>query len=374
MTSSLGVFYVQRQDIEEVLQGKKKTFPRVVFDNHSGFKENPTATAWMEVSSERTFWIPTHGGVAVIDPDHIPINEILPKTIILSSNIKTAGTRDFQGVFFIPPETNRLNFYFTVLSFVSPERNKLQFKLDGFDREWSSPSNKREVSYTNLPPGPYSFKVKGMNNDGILSSGEAVLRFYRVPYYYETSWFRLLVIITSVLLFILTGFLIYRHRMKRLNEELKRRKLQLELERKATEAERAAKEHEIRLSEAYSRFVPHIFFNFLGKESILDVKLGDQVEKELTVLFADIRDFTSLSENLTPKETFDFINSYLGQMGPIVHQSEGFVDKYIGDAIMALFPTAQQALDAAVEMNTCLLYEENQQRIKNHQMPVRIGI
>ncbi|WP_446010367.1 ligand-binding sensor domain-containing protein [Candidatus Electrothrix sp.] len=374
MTSSLGVFYVHQQDIEEVLLGKKKTFPRVVFDNHSGLKKNPTATAWMEVSTNKTLWIPTHGGVAVIDPDHIPINEILPKTIILSSNIKTAGTKDSQGVFFIPPETSRLNFYFTVLSFVSPEKNQLQFKLEGFDKEWSSPSKKREVSYTNLPPGSYSFKVKGRNNDGVSSSDDAVLRFYRVPYYYETSWFRFLVIITSVFLFILAGVLIYRHRVKKLNLELKRRKLQLELERKATEVERAAKEHEIRLSEAYSRFVPHIFFNFLGKKSILDVRLGDQVEKELTVLFADIRDFTSLSENHTPKETFDFINSYLSQMGPIVHQYAGFVDKYIGDAIMALFPTAQQALDAAVEMNTSLLREENQQRIKNHQMPVRIGI
>jgi ligand-binding sensor domain-containing protein/class 3 adenylate cyclase len=373
MTSTRGVFYVHRQDIEKVLRGEQETFSPVVFDNHSGFKENPTATAWMEVSTEKTFWIPTHGGVAVINPDYIPINKILPKTIILSSNIKTAGTKDSQGIFFIPPETNRINFYFTVLSFVSPQKNQLQFKLGGFDEDWSRPSNKREVSYTNLPPGPYSFKVKGMNNDG-LSSGEAVLRFYRVPYYYETSWFRFLVIITGFLLFVFAGFLIYRHRMRKLNEELKRRKLQLHLERKATEAERAAKEHEIRLSEAYSRFVPHIFFNFLGKKSVLDVKLGDQVEKELTVLFADIREFTSLSENLSPKETFDFINSYLSQMGPIVNRSEGFVDKYIGDAIMALFPTAQQALDAAVEMNTSLLREENQKRIKNHQMPVRIGI
>ncbi len=315
MTSTLGVFYVHQRDFEEVVQGRKESFPIVAFDKNSGFKENPTATAWMAVSAEGKLWIPTHGGVAVIDPDNIPINEILPKTIILSSNIKTVGRKNAEGVLSIPPETNRVNFYFAVLSFVSPEKNLLQFKLDGFDKDWSNRSNRREVSYTNLQPGSYSFKVKGMNNDGISSSDEAVLRFYRVPYYYETSWFRLLVIITIVLLVVLAGFSIYRYRVKKLNEELKRRKLQLELERKATEAERSAKEHVIQLSEAYSRFVPHIFFNFLGKESILDVNLGDQVEKELTVLFADIRDFTSLSENLTPKETFDFINSYLAKWG-----------------------------------------------------------
>ncbi|MCI5208736.1 MAG: hypothetical protein D3910_08070, partial [Candidatus Electrothrix sp. ATG2] len=374
MTSALGVFCVHQRDLEEVIQGRAETFPIVVFDNHSGFKENPTATAWMATNDEGDLWIPTHGGVAVIDPDNIPINEILPKTIILSSNIKTVGRKDSEGVLLIPPDTARVNFYFAVLSFVSPEKNMLQFKLEGFDKEWSIPSKKREVSYTNLPPGPYTFKVKGVNNDGVSSSDEAVLYFYRTPYYYETSWFRLLLMIAGVSLVGLIGFFIYRHHVKKLNEELKRRNLQLELERKATEVERIAKEHEIQLSEAYSRFVPHIFFSFLGKESILDVDLGDQVEKELTVLFADIRDFTTLSENLTPKETFDFINSFLGQMGPIVYQSEGFVDKYIGDAIMALFPSAQQALHAAIQMNISLLSEQNQQQITNHQMPVRIGI
>ncbi|XCN71414.1 MAG: two-component regulator propeller domain-containing protein [Candidatus Electrothrix aestuarii] len=374
MTSNLGIFYVHRKDFEDVLEGKADSFPITVFDKHSGFKENPTATAWMATDADGKMWIPTHGGVAVVDPDNIPINEISPKTIILSSNINTVGKKKADGVLYIPPGVTRVNFYFAVLSFVSPEKNLLQFKLDGFDKDWSEPSKKREVSYTNLPPGAYSFKVKGMNNDGVSSSDEAVLRFYRTPYYYETSWFRFLVIIFSVILVALAGFLLYRHRVKRLNEELKRKKLQLELERKSTEMERLAKENEIRLSEAYSRFVPHIFFNFLGKDSVLDVGLGDQVEKELTVLFADIRDFTTLSENHSPKETFDFINSYLSQMGPIVYASEGFVDKYIGDAIMALFPSAQQALYAAIQMNLSLLNERTQGRIKNHQMPVRIGI
>lgn len=367
MTTTVGVFFAYRRDIEEVVQGRRENFPIVVFDNHSGFKENPTATAWTETDAEGKLWIPTHGGVAVIDPDNIPINKIVPKTIILSSNINTLGTKNSEGVLVIPPDTARVNFHFAVLSFVAPEKNLLRFKLDGFDKEWSIPSKKREISYTNLPPGFYTFKVKGMNNDGVSSSHEAILPFHRTPYYHETVWFRILTIIAGVFLLALAGFYLYRYRVKKLNEEL-------ELERKATEVQRIAKEHVIQLSEAYSRFVPHILLNFLGKESILDVDLGDQVEKEMTVLFADIRDFTALSENLTPKETFDFINSYLGQVGPIVYKSEGFIDKYIGDAIMALFPTARQALDAAIRMNRALLSDQNQKRIKNHQMPVRIGI
>ncbi len=62
-----------------------------------------------------------------------------------------------------------------------------------------------------------------------------------------------------------------------------------------------AKEREIRLNKSYDRFVPHEFLNILEKDSITEVQLGDQVEKEMTVLFSDIRGFTSISENMTPK-------------------------------------------------------------------------
>ncbi|HEY9702977.1 MAG TPA: GAF domain-containing protein, partial [Allocoleopsis sp.] len=88
-------------------------------------------------------------------------------------------------------------------------------------------------------------------------------------------------------------------------------------------------------NEAYSRFVPKEFLQFLNKQSIVEVKLGDQVQKEMSVLFADIRDFTTLSETMTPEDNFKFINSYLSRMEPVIVANNGFIDKYIGDAIMA---------------------------------------
>lgn len=106
-----------------------------------------------------------------------------------------------------------------------------------------------------------------------------------------------------------------------------------------------------KMNEAYSHFVPRQFLDFLGKESIVDIKLGDQVEKEMTVLFSDIRSFTELSEKMTPKENFDFINYYLGYMEPVIRSNDGFIDKYIGDSIMALFGNnAEDAISAAIDM------------------------
>jgi len=69
-----------------------------------------------------------------------------------------------------------------------------------------------------------------------------------------------------------------------------------------------------KLNLAYSRFVPRQFLHFLNKESIVDVELGDQVQKEMSILFSDIRSFTTLSENMTPEENFKFINTYLSRL------------------------------------------------------------
>lgn len=128
------------------------------------------------------------------------------------------------------------------------------------------------------------------------------------------------------------------------------------------------------INAAYERFVPREFLSFLEKSSILDVRLGDQAQKDMTVMFSDIRGFTSLSETMTPAENFQFINSYLSQMEPIIRAHHGFIDKYNGDAIMALFPTiANDAIDGAIAMLK-ELSRYNFQRVREGAQPIRIGI
>lgn len=125
---------------------------------------------------------------------------------------------------------------------------------------------------------------------------------------------------------------------------------------------------------AYSRLVPHQLLNLLQARSIVDVKLGDQVERKMTILFSDIRDFTSLSESMTPAENFEFINSYLSQMEPVISRHHGIIDKYIGDAIMALFEKgADEALGGAIDMLERLAYY-NAGRQRAGYQPIHIGI
>ncbi len=129
-----------------------------------------------------------------------------------------------------------------------------------------------------------------------------------------------------------------------------------------------------KLTLAYGRFVPRDFLNFLGKDSIIDVQIGNQIQQEMTVMFADIRSFTTLSEGMTPQENFNFINAYLSQVSPAIREHDGFIDKYIGDAIMALFPqSADGAVQAAISMQQKVALF-NQARQQQGLVPIAIGI
>ena len=116
------------------------------------------------------------------------------------------------------------------------------------------------------------------------------------------------------------------------------------------ETQRKALEYQKQLTWAYGRFFPHQFLDLLKKDSVLDINLGDQVEKRMAVVFSDIRDFTSIVEKLTPAESFQMINNYLRDVGPIIRNHNGFIDKYIGDAIMALFDNPDNAIDATLNI------------------------
>ncbi len=136
----------------------------------------------------------------------------------------------------------------------------------------------------------------------------------------------------------------------------------------------ASKSELEKIAAASARFVPREFLKVLNRESIVDARLGDSVQAEMTIMFADIRSFTSLSESMSPKENFEFLNSYLTRVGPVIRQYNGFIDKYIGDGIMALFPNgAEDAVQAAIEMQQQVTIY-NKHRQNSGYKPISIGI
>jgi two-component system sensor histidine kinase ChiS len=128
------------------------------------------------------------------------------------------------------------------------------------------------------------------------------------------------------------------------------------------------------LNIAYQRFVPREFLNLLAKESILDVILGDQTAQQMTVLFSDIRGWTTLSEEMTAQESFNFINAFLNRVSPVINAHRGFIDNFQGDGMMALFPeSADDAVQAAIAMHAAVS-EYNKDRKKKGFQPIGIGV
>lgn len=127
-------------------------------------------------------------------------------------------------------------------------------------------------------------------------------------------------------------------------------------------------------SQALRRFVPEELTRILGKRSIVDVALGDHVEGNMGLVFSDLRAFTTLSETLSPDATFRFLNQYLKEIGPVTRAHGGYIDKYVGDAILAIFPDGpDDALQAALAMQRQVdLF--NEARARADEPPVTIGV
>lgn len=134
-----------------------------------------------------------------------------------------------------------------------------------------------------------------------------------------------------------------------------------------------------RQRDSFFRFVPTEFLHFLGRHSLIEIRPGDSCIQNMTVMFLDIRAFTSLSESMDVAENFHFLNSFLSRMEPIIKEHGGFVDKYVGDAILALFADSERGSSAtlatqAAQRMLAELDAFNADRRSADLPPVRIGI
>jgi adenylate cyclase len=128
-----------------------------------------------------------------------------------------------------------------------------------------------------------------------------------------------------------------------------------------------------KLLQAYSRFVPNDYLRFLRKPSITDVQLGDHVSKTMAVMFSDIRSFTTLSEHMTPKQNFAFVNSYLKQVSPEIRNHHGLIVKFLGDGMMAVFPEgSDDAVIAGINMFRAV--ERYNETERKDELPIQVGI
>jgi predicted ATPase/class 3 adenylate cyclase len=129
------------------------------------------------------------------------------------------------------------------------------------------------------------------------------------------------------------------------------------------------------LNKSYERFLPKEFLFQLGKGDVRNIKKGDAVVKNMCVMFSDIRNFTDLTENMNPEESFSFINGILSYLTPVISKNHGFIDKFFGDCIMALFPQdVDDSIKCGFEMLEALEIYNFECRKNKSKVSIGVGI
>ncbi|HUP11328.1 MAG TPA: triple tyrosine motif-containing protein, partial [Niastella sp.] len=176
-----------------------------------------------------------YNGLAAFYPEKIKENIVVPPVFITALKLANQPvlingpdhilTKDisFTTGIQLRYDQNVFTLDFAIPNYSKPEKNRYAYKLEGFDRSWNYTSG-AAASYTNLPPGHYTFMVKGANNDGVWSS-PAILKVAVLPPFWKTWWaYCIYAGMFVTLVFFIVRFFFLRALLKR-NEELTRLKL-----------------------------------------------------------------------------------------------------------------------------------------------------
>jgi signal transduction histidine kinase/ligand-binding sensor domain-containing protein len=166
-------------------------------------------------------------GAVVADPAALRLNPLPPPAQVTRLNWHREGrgaelrsTEDkrdgpFSAPVMLPPGSRNIEIHYAALSLTAPEKNQYQVRLDGVDSRWIDYGARRMAYFHELEPGDYVFRVRGSNNDGVWNETAAAVSFRVQPYYWQTAWFRLLMITAAAGMIAGVLFLAQRERRRR---------------------------------------------------------------------------------------------------------------------------------------------------------------
>jgi signal transduction histidine kinase/ligand-binding sensor domain-containing protein len=215
MNGRRGIVRVRKEDLDAYAERRASSIPSTVYGTGDGMESADYNPSYIQASACRTkdgrLWFATTKGVAFIDPLRLAINP-LPPPVVLESVVADDESVSLVEGARIAPGRKKFEFHYTALSFVSPEKLRFRYVLEGFDSDWTASHDRRAAYYTNLPPGPYRFRVKAANADGVWNEAGAAFAFELEPRFHQTRWFSLLL----VGLLVLGGFGLHRLRLARI--------------------------------------------------------------------------------------------------------------------------------------------------------------
>jgi len=229
--SGRGLFRVSRRGMNDFADGKTNAVSCVAYDGPESVQlaetvERNTRSHAACKSLDGRVWFPNPNGVVEIDPANIPSNQLEPSVHI--EMVRANGREFFRNQSQeVPPGQGELEFRFAATSFIAPHKVRFRYQLEGYDKDWVEPQDRRMAFYANLKPGRYTFHVIAANADGVWNNIGDSLEIELRPHYYQTAWFDALC--GALGCAVLLGIVAWRVRhLRRKQEELQKAHLLLE--------------------------------------------------------------------------------------------------------------------------------------------------
>lgn len=196
LTCNRGIYQVSKKELYDFIDGKIKEVHSISYGKSDGLKSSQCngssqPAGWR--SKDGKLWFPTARGVAVVDPNEVSIKNLVPPPVNIEQIIVYNESISLDGAIALAPGKKKFEFYYSGLSYLVPEKVRFKYKLEGFDDEWVDVGSRRVAYYTNLPPKEYTFRVIACNNDGVWNETGASVTFELEPYFYQTTWFYIIV-------------------------------------------------------------------------------------------------------------------------------------------------------------------------------------
>jgi signal transduction histidine kinase/ligand-binding sensor domain-containing protein len=240
MLGNRGIFYVSRQQLNEVADGRSK----VVTCGSYGVADGMLSSEGNGLSQpagwrmrDGRLWFSTIKGLAIVDPSEVAIT---PPPVVIESATLDGGSVGVREAIRLAPGQQNLELHFTALHFGKPEQVRFKYRLDGLDHDWTDVGTRRAANFPHLPPGTYTFQVTAASPDGVWNEQSTSILIIVRPRFYQTWWFATLVVAGFVGALFL-GFKLRVNQVQRARaqqEEFSRRLIESqEMERKRIAAE-----------------------------------------------------------------------------------------------------------------------------------------
>jgi signal transduction histidine kinase/ligand-binding sensor domain-containing protein len=349
MNCNKGVFRASKKELNDFADGSSQRIHSLSYSISEGVRgvesTGPAQPAGWK-SRDGKLWFPTIKGVAVVDPDYRKRNERVPPVLIEKMTVDGHAV-DLTAPPVIGPGRKKLEFTFTALSFLVPEKNRFKTMLRGFDRGWSAETSQRQVSYTNLPPGRYAFRVIACNNDGKWNQDGASLRFELRPFIFQTFWFWAIALFSMLLLAVMA----FRWRFRSLQR--RERELEILVNERTGELSRVNEElHKAnKLQEELQRIAVHDLKNplqaIMGSADLIcrqnpevqaSVRLAEKISQASKRMLALVNEMLEISRIETGDIKLELQAVDIG--GLIAQVTEGFANQML---------SKEQKLDLKIE-------------------------